>query len=313
MNQTIRRNLVLTGIFVLIIFLAASSTFAEPEFTTECGNCHDISPSYTMSSNSTGTGLIGNPFTLRITATKPSVGGTNFYLSVQAGWADNDYFIFTPVSIQDNSAGDLTPANFLITHDFTFTPESIGNYTIRAWCSTFSASHFIDIPIYVIDVPDETSPVLDSPPDITYEVSTTSHDITWTPTDEHPSEFNIKINGTVVLSGGWDGKPIVINVDYLSPGTYEYNLTVIDIGGNTVYDVVIVTVTGELPTTTTETVTTTTETSTTSTATSGGNPGVPEDDDEVLTTTSFSLIMVSTGIIIGILGLGLILSRWRGT
>lgn len=301
MNRTIRSKLVLIGIFALTLFLVTSSTFAEPDYTTECGSCHSVSSAYTMSSNSTGTALIGESFTLRINATKPSVGGTNFYLSVQAGWADNDYFAFTPESIQDNSGEDLTPANFIITYDFTFTPESVGNYTIRAWCATSSASQFIDIPIDVADVPDVIAPILDNPSDIEYDVLTTGHNITWTPYDEHPSRFTIWLNGVVVLSGGWDGQPIMINVDYLSPGTYEYNLTVVDVGGNTVSDVVIVTVTGELPTTTTTTPITTT----------GGNPVPTDDNDEVLTTASFSLILLVTVGIVGILSFLLILERWR--
>jgi len=257
-----------------------------------------------MSSNSTGTAMVGVPFTLRINATKPNFGGTNFYLSLQNGWADNNNFNFTPAYIQDNSGGDLTPANFLITHDFTFTPVSSGNFTIRAWTSSSAASQFIDIPIDVLDVPDETSPIIDSPSDIDYEVSTTGHNITWTPFDDNPSEFNIQINGVVVVSGGWNGQPIVINVDYLSPGTYEFTLTVKDIGGNSVSDIVMVSVTGEITPITTPT-------GTTSTTTTEAPPVEPGDNDEALTTTTFSLIMLSMGIIVGILILLLILDRRR--
>jgi hypothetical protein len=316
MNRTIGRRLVIIGIFALLLFLTVSSSFAEPDYTTECGDCHTISAGYTMSSNSTGNATVGVPFTLRISAQKPSVGGVNFYLSVQAGWADNDEFTFTPFYIQDGGGADLSVANFLITYDFTFTPESVGNYTIRAWCATSAASQFIDIPILVADVPDVTPPVIDSPSDISYDVATTGHNIIWTPTDDRPVEFNIRLNGSVVLSGGWDGNPVVINVDYLSPGVYEYNLTVIDEGGNAVSDVVFVTVTGELPTTTTTTtssITTTTETSTSTTTTSGGNSGVPNpgDNDEVLTTATFSLIMLAMGGFVAILSLLLILDRFN--
>ncbi|TFH00134.1 hypothetical protein E4H12_00005, partial [Candidatus Thorarchaeota archaeon] len=141
-NRAIRSKLVITGVFALIIFLVVGSTFATPGLTSECGSpgCHTVNPSFTMSSNSTGVAMVRVPFTLRINATKPTVGGTNFYLSLQVGWADNDYFNFTPAAILDNSAGDLNPANFIITHDFTFTPESSGNYTIKAWCATSSSS-----------------------------------------------------------------------------------------------------------------------------------------------------------------------------
>lgn len=316
MNRTFKRKLVVVTVCTLIIFLAASTTFAEPDYTTECGDCHSVSPSYTMSSNSTGNATIGIPFTLRISAAKPSVGGVNFYLSVQAGWADNDEFTFTPFYIQDGSGEDLTLANWNVTYEFTFTPLTVGNHTIRAWCSSSAASQSIDIPIDVADVPDETPPLIDNPSDIAYDVATTGHNIIWTPTDDRPVVFNIKRNGTIVLSGGWNGEPITINVDYLSPGTYEYNLTVIDEGNNAVSDVVIVSVTGELPTTATSTTTTTTTTetsTTTTTTTSGGNTGVPSpgDNDEVLTTATFSLIMLAMLGFVGILSLLLILDRFN--
>ncbi|MHA1633966.1 MAG: hypothetical protein ACTSUZ_05355 [Candidatus Thorarchaeota archaeon] len=312
MNRTTKSKLVVASVCTLILFLAASSTFAEPDYTTECGDCHTVSPSYTMASNSTGNATIGVTFTLRINATKPMTGGVNFWLTVQAGWGDNDQFNFTPASIQDNSGGDLTMSNWLVTHDFTFTPLSVGNYTIKAWCSTSAASQYLEMPIDVVDIPDETPPIVDSPSDIAYDVTTTGHSILWTPTDDHPSEFNVKMNGSVILSGGWDGDPIIIDVDYLGPGTYEYNLTVIDVGGNSVSDVVIVTVSGELLTTTTTT-DTTSETSTTTTTTAGGDLGVPNPgvNEDVLTTATFSLIMLAMGGIGGVLTLLLIVDRFR--
>jgi len=303
------RYLGIISILGLLILFGAYAAIAEPDYTSECGGCHPVSSSWSMSSNSTGNATVGVPFTLRISASKPTFGGINFYLSVQSGWADNDYFNFTPAYILDNSAGDLTPANFIITHDFTFTPLSSGNLTIRAWTSSSAASQFIDIPIDVIDVPDETAPIIDSPADLEYEVSTTGNSITWIPSDDNPSEYNIQINGVVVISGGWDGSSIVINVDYMGPGTYEYTLTVIDIGGNTASDIVMVTVTGEITTPTTSTTPTTTETTTTTTP--AGNPSIPGDNREAMATASFSLIMLSTGIIVGILVLLLILDRWR--
>ncbi|MHA2370791.1 MAG: hypothetical protein ACXADX_18410, partial [Candidatus Hodarchaeales archaeon] len=56
-------------------------------------------------------------------------------------------------------------------------------------------------------------------------------------------------NGTVVESSSWDGGAISINVDGLSDGTYEFQCTAYDYGGNTVADTVLVQVT---PTTTSE-------------------------------------------------------------
>ncbi|TFG26555.1 hypothetical protein EU528_14185, partial [Candidatus Thorarchaeota archaeon] len=252
MRQALRSKLIILGILTLIVFIGVISTFAEPDFTTECGDCHEqhpISAALTRSSNATGTVnvTVGSSFTLRIEAEK-GVGGTNFWLSVQAGWADNDNFTFTPDSIRDGSVGDLTIANFIVTHDFTFTAIVSGNQTIRAWCATYSASQFIDIPINVTDVPDVTAPTIDSPVDIPYVIPTTGHNINWTPYDENPSHFRVLVNGSVILSGGWNGQSIIVNVDFLSPGTYEYTLIVFDASNNNASDIVIVSVTGNLPT-----------------------------------------------------------------
>ncbi|MFW9806565.1 MAG: PKD domain-containing protein [Candidatus Thorarchaeota archaeon] len=304
MNRRIRTSLGLISALSFLLFIGVISVIAEPFYTTECGDCHTINSSWSMSSNSTGMAYIGIPFTLRINASKPSVGGINLYLSLQNGWADNDNFNFTPASIQDNSAGDLEPANFLISHDFTFTPLISGNHTIRAWAASSAASQFIDISIDVPEVPDEIPPIIDSPDDIEYEVSNLGHNIVWTPSDDNPSQFIIKVNGIVILSGGWNGQPVVINVDYLSPGTYEYTLTVIDIGGNSVSDIVMVIVTGEITPEPTATETTPIPTPT-------GNPGTPEENDAVLEAGTFSLIMLSMLAIVGILILLLILDRWR--
>jgi hypothetical protein len=313
MNRTMKHNLVVASVFTLIIFVAANSSFATPSYPDECGSdgCHVINDTFTMSSNSTGNATLGIPFTLRINATKLA-GGPGFWLALKADWADNDQFNFTPTAILDNSAEDLTATLLLITYDFTFIPESVGNYTIRAWCATKNWANSIDIPINVTEIPDETPPTIDSPSDIAYDVATTGHSITWSPFDERPSEFTIQRNGTVVLSGGWGGNQIVINVDYLSPGVHEYNITVIDTSGHAVSDVVIVTVNGELPTTPTSTTETTIATTTeTTTTTSGGNPGVPGgDNNEVLVTASFSLIMLAMIGFVGILSFLLIADRF---
>ena len=318
MNDRLKRNLVFVSVLVIFLLFTVRISFATPDLTVECGTegCHDISSSIIMSSNSTGNATIGVPFTLNITAQKTSPGQPSFWLSVQVGWADNNEFNFTPTSIEDGGTGDTNPGDLQIAHGFTFTPISVGNYTIRAWAASGSAmpgpAQFLDISINVIDIPDETPPTIDSPSDIEYEVYSTGHSISWTPYDENPISFTVKANGVTILSGGWNSQSIVVNVDYLIPGIYEYTCTVFDKGGNNATDRVTVTVTGEVITTTTDTsTTTTTPPSSSSTTSTGGGPEVPSDDDEVLTTATFSLIMVSAGIIVVVLIFLLILDKWR--
>lgn len=235
MNPTIRSKLVVTGIFVLIVFLAVGSSIAEPDFTTECGYCHSINPAYTMSSNSTGNASVGIPFTLRIVAQKPSMGGMgdrNFWLSVQYGWADNNNFAFTPISIKDNAAGDLTSSNFIITSDFTFTPLSSGNNTIRAWCATEGGSQFIDIPINVKTV----APTIDSPPDIQVDQGNMSASVTWNPTSPYPDRYEVYDNEGLSYSGAWDGSSITFGLGSLSVGSHNLTCIVYDVGFQTVAD-----------------------------------------------------------------------------
>jgi len=150
----------------------------------------------------------------------------------------------------------------------------------------------------IVSVLDGSAPIVDSPPDILYQVATTGHNITWTPSDAHPSEFTIQVNGVIILSGGWGGQQIIINIDWLSVGTYEYELTVADEGGNTISDIVIVTVTED------DSSATTTTSITTGT---GDSPGTPDDD--MSDAVTFGMLMLSMGVIAGILILGLILDK----
>jgi len=314
MKRTVKRNLVFVSVLAIILFLAASGSYAYPEEPGECGGCHAITTSFTMVSNSTGNATLGMPFTLMINASK-GAGTTDFYLALKTGWADNDQFNFTPAVIKDNTDGeDLDDTALIICHTFTFIPESAGNWTIRAWAATKNWAESLDIPISVTELPDETPPTIDSPPDIEYQVYSTGHSISWTPYDENPISFSVKANGVTILSGGWNGQPIVVNVDCLIPGSYVYICTVFDKGGNSATDSVTVSVTGEVITTTTDTSTTTTTdttSTTTSTTSTGGGPAPPGNDEEVLTTASFSLIMLAMGGIVGVLTLLIIVNQWR--
>ncbi|NWF95633.1 MAG: hypothetical protein HXY34_05790 [Candidatus Thorarchaeota archaeon] len=119
---------------------------------------------------------------------------------------------------------------------------------------------------------DGTAPTVNSPSDINYNESTTGHSITWDPSDLHPHSYAIYLNGTPVRSGLWNSSSevIVISVDGLLRGTYNYTLVVTDIDNNTAADTVIVTVAP--PPTTTVTTTTTTTTTTAPNATTTPPP-----------------------------------------
>ncbi|MFW9849804.1 MAG: hypothetical protein ACFFF4_11730 [Candidatus Thorarchaeota archaeon] len=91
---------------------------------------------------------------------------------------------------------------------------------------------------------DTTPPQINSPVDIQYLVGITGSSIHWIVSEPDPEFYEIKRNDIVLTSGPWDGSNFTINVEGLSPGIYEYTLTLRDVSGNVATDTVIVTVTG---------------------------------------------------------------------
>jgi len=114
-----------------------------------------------------------------------------------------------------------------------------------------------------ITVVDGSNPTIDNPSDIGYTEGETGNTITWNPDDLHPLNYELFRDGVSLSSKVW-GLPlesIIIPVDGLSPGDYNYTIVVTDVGGNSVSDSVIVTVEAQ-PTSTTTTTTSSTTTST---------------------------------------------------
>ncbi len=94
-----------------------------------------------------------------------------------------------------------------------------------------------------IFVRDTLLPILDSPNDITYEQGADSHNISWTSVDIHPGTYIIYENNVEIESGSWfSDVAITVNVDGLTPGTYDYTIVVFDTSNNSATDTVIVTV-----------------------------------------------------------------------
>ncbi|MFW9964355.1 MAG: hypothetical protein ACFFCX_12365 [Candidatus Sifarchaeia archaeon] len=95
-----------------------------------------------------------------------------------------------------------------------------------------------------VTVYDGTLPVVDHPADIDYPDGDTGYSITWSPSDQHPVSYQILREGVQVKSGAWNSssETMAISVDGLSIGSYNYTIVLVDIGGNTVTDEVIVTV-----------------------------------------------------------------------
>ena len=116
--------------------------------------------------------------------------------------------------------------------------------------------------------PPNPAPVIESAQDLTYEVGTTGHQITWQVSDDNPLLYTIirDSDPTPVASNVWDGSDITLNVDGLAVGTYNYTLFLADYSSNIVFSSIIVTVTPASSSSTTTT------TNTTTTSGTGGFP-----------------------------------------
>jgi len=118
-------------------------------------------------------------------------------------------------------------------------------------------------------VVDTIDPVLDSPADVEYTVGATGNAIDWNPTDVRPSSYDVLIDSVSTYTGTWNesSEHLVIDVDGLDVGLYNYTCVVYDDAGNSASDTVFVTVNAETTTTTTTTTTTSTTTTTTNSTT----------------------------------------------
>jgi nitrous oxidase accessory protein NosD len=101
--------------------------------------------------------------------------------------------------------------------------------------------------IHPLMYPPGSSPLLDSPDDIEFEEGTTNHSIVWSPSILSPASYRVHRNGSLVVdSGVWNGS-IIVSVDGLSLGAYNYTLTIFDARGNSASDTVFVTVVEPTP------------------------------------------------------------------
>ncbi len=119
--------------------------------------------------------------------------------------------------------------------------DVLGKYTVVL--TVTDADGDMSVSASTIFVEDTIVPVLDSPNDITYEQGADSHNISWTSVDVHPGTYIIYENNVEIESGSWfSDVAITVNVDGLTPGTYDYTIVVFDTSNNSATDTVIVTV-----------------------------------------------------------------------
>jgi parallel beta-helix repeat protein len=158
---------------------------------------------------------------------------------------------------------DLHPATYTLTVDgnsFSAGSWTAGTLSINVDGINAVGEHTLVLTIYDVDhnsaqdtvlvqvINDNVNPTIQQADNVTYVEGTTGNYISWNANDEYPDSYQVVFNGTSIAEESWGGSAIVINVDGLAPGTYEYTLTVYDMSGNSATSAVSVTVMPLIPT-----------------------------------------------------------------
>ena len=119
-------------------------------------------------------------------------------------------------------------------------PFIFTDYEAGEWYEITRNPQYYYHPADVHPLPEEIKPVVQSVIIDTYVVGTTGNEIVWEVVDNDPRAYSIYRNGSLVSNGNWHGSDIVLNIDGLSVGTYNYTLHLLDYSSNLVTNSVIV-------------------------------------------------------------------------
>jgi hypothetical protein len=179
------------------------------------------------------------------------------------------------------TATDANPANYTITRDatpiVTTTPWVSGvpvvynitdgltpgaSHTFEITFTDNSGNSISDSVVMTVTAPDTTDPVITmAPTDLIVEYGSTDLyggstglSFSWTATDANPGNYTIIINGSIVVveATSWvSGTPVTYNLSSsitYAPGVSTYEITFMDLYGNSASDSVTITV-NPIPTT----------------------------------------------------------------
>lgn len=158
---------------------------------------------------------------------------------------------------------DLYPSNYTVYRNNTVFAQ--GNYTdsVITWvdCQDVGAHNFTCVVMNSFGLtasdevwvtvlpspPDITPPVISSPDNISFYNGSIGYTIRWNGSDDQPWWASVWRNQELIYDKAWRGDDIVISLDNLIAGTYEYNCTLFDKAGNSASNNVTVTVIEVLP------------------------------------------------------------------
>ena len=123
-----------------------------------------------------------------------------------------------------------------VTHviDLDALPLGSYNYTLQLWDINGEWSR----DVVWVHVQDTTPPIINNPADIYYDEGDTGYSISWTPSDLLPSSYVIYMDGGVLRTGTWNSsaESIIVFVDGLVYGAYNYTIVVEDTQGHSTLD-----------------------------------------------------------------------------
>jgi hypothetical protein len=177
-----------------------------------------------------------------------------------------EYVIFNA-----DGSGAITDYTAPYSQNWNLDDESLGSHLIIVTVRDNAGNEVTKT--HYFTVVDTVAPVLDSPADIEFDEGETGYAIDWTPTDIRPTSYEVFVDEASTFVGTWNSttEHIIVHLDGLTSGEYNYTCVVYDEGGNSAFDMVMVTVNEGFTTTTTTTSPTTTGTATSSEPTGGAD------------------------------------------
>ncbi len=184
----------------------------------------------------------------------PSISGPNDFTF---NYGDSGYSILWSVS-------DPEPSNYTVYQNGTIFAEGTwttlvlvslegieqGNHNFTCVISNLYGLKAKDeVWITVLPAaPDTTPPMISSPSDLTFEEGSIGYSLIWIGSDNRaPWWASVIRNSTLIYNQAWIGNDIVISLDGTPPGVYFYNCTLSDEAGNSISDIVKVSIYPAVP------------------------------------------------------------------